>query len=46
MITYKQEQPPMEMTVQLKLKESQAIDTTIWIIDDGSHCTMMYPNDY
>jgi hypothetical protein len=37
MITNKQEQPPMEMEVCLKLKESQPIDTIIWIIDDGSH---------
>ena len=46
MITNKQEQPPMEMAVQLKLKESQPIDTTIWIMDDGSYCTMMFLNDY
>ncbi|ESU34153.1 hypothetical protein G3A_02475 [Bacillus sp. 17376] len=46
MITNKQEQPPMEMVVRLKLKKSQPIDTTIWIIDDGSHCTMLFPNDY
>jgi hypothetical protein len=46
MVTNKQEQPPMEMVVRLKLKESKPIDTTIWIIDDGSHCTMLFPNDY
>lgn len=46
MVTNKQEQPPMEKVVRLKLKESQPIDTTIWIIDDGSHCTMLFPNDY
>jgi Staphylococcal protein of unknown function (DUF960) len=45
-ITNKQEQPPMELVVQLELNESQPIDTTIWIVDDGSHCTMMFPNDY
>ncbi|ETI69372.1 DUF960 family protein [Neobacillus vireti] len=45
-ITNKQEQPLMEMAVQLELKESQSFDTTIWIVDDGSHCTMMFPNDY
>ncbi len=46
MITNKQEQPPMEMVVRLDLKESQPIDTTIWIIDDGSHCIMLFPNEY
>jgi hypothetical protein len=46
MITNKQEQPPMEMVVRLELKGSQPIDTTIWIMDDGSHCTMLFPNDY
>lgn len=45
-ITNKQEQPPMEMVVQLELKESQPIDTTIWIMDDDSHCIMLFPNDY
>jgi hypothetical protein len=45
-ITNKQEQPPMEMVIQLKLKGSQPIDTTIWIMDDGSHCTMLFSNDY
>ncbi|REB74250.1 hypothetical protein CP883_09705 [Cutibacterium acnes] len=45
-ITNKQEQPPMEMVVKLELKESQPIDTTIWIVDDGFHCTMMFPNEY
>ncbi|SMB82726.1 hypothetical protein SAMN00017405_0959 [Desulfonispora thiosulfatigenes DSM 11270] len=39
-------QPSMEMIVQLELTESQPIDTTTWIWDDGSHCTMMFPNDY
>jgi hypothetical protein len=46
MITNKQEQPPMEMVVRLKLIESEPIDTIIWITDDGSHCTMLFPNDY
>lgn len=46
MITNKQEQPPMEMVVRLDLKVSQPIDKTIWIIDDGSHCIMLFPNDY
>ncbi|MDR7235698.1 DUF960 family protein [Neobacillus drentensis] len=45
-ISNKQEQPPMEMVAQFEPKESQPIDTTIWIVDDGSHCTMMFPNDY
>ena len=45
-ITNKQEQPSMEKVVRLKLTESQPIDTTIWIIDDGSHCIMLFPNDY
>ncbi|MCI1592508.1 DUF960 family protein [Heyndrickxia oleronia] len=45
-ITNKQEQPPMEMVAELELKKSKPIDTTIWIVDDGSHCTMMFPNDY
>ena len=42
----KQEQPPMEIVTQLELKESQPIDTIIWVIDDGSHCIMLFPNDY
>ena len=46
MITNKQEQPSMKKEVSLKLKENQPIDTTIWIIDDGSHCTMLFPSDY
>lgn len=46
MITNNQEQPPMELVVRLELEESQPIDTIIWIVDDGSHCTMMFPNDY
>jgi hypothetical protein len=46
MVTNKQEQPPMEREVRYKFKESQPIDTIIWIIDDGSHCTMLFPNDY
>lgn len=46
MITNKQEQPQIKMEFYLKLKESQSIDTIIWIIDDGSHCTMLFPNDY
>lgn len=45
-IVNKQEEPPMEMIVQLELKESQPIDTTIWIMDDGSHCIMLFPNEY
>jgi hypothetical protein len=36
----------MEMVAELELKKSKPIDTTIWIVDDGSHCTMMFPNDY
>jgi hypothetical protein len=44
-ITNKQEQPPMEMVVQFELKESQPIDTSIWIVGDGSHCIMLFPND-
>jgi hypothetical protein len=45
-ITNKQEEPPMAKVVSLRLKESKPIETTIWIIDDGSHCTMLFPNDY
>ncbi|WP_432354599.1 DUF960 family protein [Sporosarcina sp. A2] len=45
-VTNKQEQPPMKLVVQLELKESQSIDTTIWIVNNGSHYTMMFPNDY
>ncbi|AIM14939.1 hypothetical protein HW35_00340 [Bacillus sp. X1(2014)] len=46
MITNKQEQPSMEMVVRLELKESQPIGTTIWTIDDGSHCIMLFSNEY
>ena len=45
-ILNKQEQPLMEMVAQLELKDSQPIDTTIWVIDDGSHCIMLFPNEY
>ncbi|MGE7664281.1 hypothetical protein ACQKMN_01045 [Ureibacillus composti] len=38
--------PPMEMVVRLELEASQPIDTTIWIMDAGSHCIMLFPSDY
>lgn len=45
-VVNKQEEPAMEMIVQLELKESQPIDTTIWIMDNGSRCIMLFPNEY
>ncbi|WP_337019535.1 DUF960 family protein [Oceanobacillus massiliensis] len=45
-ILNRQEQPPMIKTMNLRLKKTAPMETTIWIIDDGSQCTMLFPDDY
>lgn len=41
----RQEQPYHQETITFKSVE-RPIQTTIWVIDSGDYCTMLYPHEY
>lgn len=45
-ITNKQEAPPLQTKFVINNKVKGAKNTTVWIIDDASYQTMLFPEDY
>lgn len=41
----RQEQPPHEETIYLDVTEPVE-GITLWVIDSGEYCTMLFPNEY
>ncbi|QNK57435.1 DUF960 family protein [Paenibacillus sp. PAMC21692] len=45
-VRHRQEQPNRNRLHVLKSIGKPASNLTVWIIDDGAHCTMLLPDEY